>query len=284
MKKNIIIICSIVFVLILSFFLYCRYIGTKGLVIKEYLVKNSKLPNSFYGTKVIHISDIHYGRITKKKELQNISKQVNKIKPDIVVITGDLLDKDITYNDQDIIDIITILNSIDAKYGKYIISGNHDLVKLKTFNKILENLNYTNLDDNYQILYNETTDAIMISGLSTMDNNKKINDKLVESKTQIKSEASKIKFNILLIHEPDILTKFDYKDYDLILAGHSHGGQVKLPLFGALNYPKGAKKYHDDYYKLKNNDLYISSGVGTSRRNLRLNNKPSINLYRLVNK
>lgn len=284
MKKNIIIICSIVFVLILSFFLYCRYVGTKGLVIKEYLVKNNKLPESFYGTKVIHISDIHYGRITKKKELQNLSKQINKIKPDIVVITGDLLDKDITYNDEDIIDITTILNSIDAKYGKYIISGNHDFVKSKTFNKLVENLNYTNLDDNYQILYNETTDAIMITGLSTMDNNKKINEKLVESTAQIKSETSKIKFNILLIHEPDMITKFDYKDYDLILAGHSHGGQIKLPLTGAISYPKGAKKYHNDYYKLKNNDLYISSGVGTSRYNLRLNNKPSINLYRLVNK
>ena len=117
-----------------------------------------------------------------------------------------------------------------------------------------------------------------------MDNKKKLGDKLVESKKQLLSETNKVKYNILLVHEPDIINKFDYKDYDLILAGHSHGGQVKLPLIGALKYPKGAKKYHNDYYKLKNNDLYISSGIGTSRHNLRLNNKPSINLYRLVNK
>ena len=284
MKKNVIIVCCIIFILFISFLLYCRYIGTKGLVVKEYLVKNEKLPASFYGTKVIHISDIHYGRITKKKELKNISKKVNNIEADIIVITGDILDKDITYSDQDIIDIANILNSMNAKYGRYVISGNHDLVKQDVYNKLLENLAYTSLDDSYQILYNETTEAIMISGLSTMDNAKKIEEKLNDSKNQIKSETSKIKYNILLVHEPDILKSFDYKDYDLILAGHSHGGQVKLPLIGAISYPRGAKKYHSDYYKLKNSDLYISSGVGTSRVNFRLNNKPSISLYRLVNK
>ena len=284
MKKNIFIICSIVLVLIISFLLYCRYVGTKGLIVKEYLVKNEKLPTSFYGTKLVQISDIHYGRITKKKELTNISKKVKKLKPDIIVITGDVLDKDITYNDQDIIEIAEILNSMEAPLGKYIISGNHDLVKQDDYNKLLEILNYTSLDDSYQILYNETTEAIMLTGLSTMDNKKKIEEKLLDSKNQIKSETSNIKYNILLVHEPDIITKFDYKDYDLILAGHSHGGQVKLPLIGALRYNRGAKKYHNDYYKLKNSDLYISSGVGTSRVNFRLNNKPSISLYRLVNK
>lgn len=284
MKKNIFIICGTILVLVISFLLYCRYVGTKGLIIREYLVKNSKLPDSFYGTKVVHVSDIHYGRITKKKELTNICKKVNNLKPDLIIITGDILDKDVTYNDQDIIEIADILNSMNAPLGKYVISGNHDLVKQDNYNKLLEILNYTSLDDSYQILYNGTTDAIMLSGLSTMDNNKKAEEKLLESKNQIKSETSNIKFNILLVHEPDIIKTFDYKDYDLILAGHSHGGQVKLPLIGALSYPRGAKKYHNDYYKLKNSDLYISSGVGTSRVNFRLNNKPSISLYRLVNK
>ena len=284
MKKNVIIICSAIVALFIVFIMYCHYVGTKGLIVKEYLVKNSKLPSSFYGTKIVQISDIHYGRITKKKELEKVSKTVNKIKPDIIVITGDILDKDVTYNEQDIIEITTILNSMDAKFGKYVISGNHDLAKQKDYNKILENINYINLDDSYQILYNETNDAIMISGLSTIDNKKKIDDKLFESKNQIKSDTSKIKYNILLVHEPDIIKTFNYKDYDLILAGHSHGGQVRLPLIGALKYNRGAKKYHNEYYNLKNTDLYISSGIGTSRLNLRLNNKPSISLYRLVNK
>ena len=147
MKKNIFIICGIILVLFISFLLYCRYVGTKGLIIKEYLVKNSKLPDSFYGTKVIHISDIHYGRITKKKELTNISKKVNNLKPDIIIITGDILDKDVTYNDQDIIEIADILNSMNAPLGKYVISGNHDLVKQDNYNKLLEILNYNSLDD-----------------------------------------------------------------------------------------------------------------------------------------
>ena len=284
MKKGIIIAASILLSIIVLFLLYCRFIGTKGLVVKEYLVKNNNLPKSFYGTKVVHISDIHYGRITKEKELKKITTKVNNIKPDIVVITGDILDKDIKYNDNDLDIIAQHLNNIDATYGKYIISGNHDLVKKDEYDKLLEKLDYTNLDDSYQILYNGANEAIMISGLSTMDNKKKIEEKLLESKNQIKSENSKIKYNILLVHEPDIITTFDYKDYDLILAGHSHGGQVEFPLIGALRYNRNAKKYHNEYYNLGKSKLYISSGVGTSRVNLRFNNKPSINLYRLVNK
>ena len=84
------------------------------------------------------------------------------------------------------------------------------------------------------------------------------------------------------MHEPDNI-KYT-SDFDLVLAGHSHNGQVKLPYIGAIFTPNGSKKYYDEYYKVNKSDLYISGGLGSSILNLRFFNKPSINLYRITNK
>ena len=70
--------------------------------------------------------------------------------------------------------------------------------------------------------------------------------------------------------------------FNLILAGHSHAGQVRLPFIGALILPEGAQKYYDSHYKLDNSDLYISNGLGVSNFNFRLFNTPSYNVYRLI--
>ena len=72
--------------------------------------------------------------------------------------------------------------------------------------------------------------------------------------------------------------------FNLILAGHSHHGQIRLPLIGAIILPDGAKKYYNGYYEFNKTKLYISNGIGTSTINFRLFNKPSFNLYRITNK
>ena len=68
------------------------------------------------------------------------------------------------------------------------------------------------------------------------------------------------------------------------MAGHSHLGQIRLPLIGAIYTPKGSKKYYDEHYKVNNADMYINGGIGTSVIEFRLLNKPSINLYRFYTK
>ena len=71
-------------------------------------------------------------------------------------------------------------------------------------------------------------------------------------------------------------------NYDLVLAGHSHNGQVALPFYGAIILPNHAKNYYKPHYKINDTDLFISSGIGTSNFNFRLFNRPSFNLYRLT--
>ena len=91
------------------------------------------------------------------------------------------------------------------------------------------------------------------------------------------------KYKILLLHEPDFIEDVNYQEFNLILAGHSHNGQVRLPFIGALYTPDGSKKYYDEYYDLGKSKLYISSGLGTSTINFRFFNRPSFNFYRLTN-
>ena len=110
--KKFIIFLLILITIVSSTLLYSRYIGTSGIFINEYKVVNKNLSNDFYGLKIVHISDLHYGRTINKKELNELVKKINLTKPDIVVLTGDLIDKDTNLTDKDIKIISDAFNKI----------------------------------------------------------------------------------------------------------------------------------------------------------------------------
>lgn len=284
--KKLIIFFSVLIIIIVGLLLYSRYIEPKRLKVKEYRIVNEKITESFHGLKIVHISDIHYGRITNEKELEKIVSKINYINPDIVVLTGDLIDKDTKLTNKKEETITNLLSKIKVKIGKYAIMGNHDY-KFDRWNFIIENGGFVNLNENYDLIYNGTNDYILISGISTnIYGDTKLEDKLKKTNDYLNSitdETKKPIYKILLMHEPDFIDTFNYSDYDLILAGHSHNGQIRLPIIGATVLPPYGKKYYDNYYKLNNTDLYISSGIGVSSINFRFLNPPSINFYRLTN-
>ena len=264
-------------IIISGIVLYSRFIATTGIVVKEYKVNSPTIPSSFDGIKIAHVSDIHYGRTTNKKDLEYLVKKINETKPDIVVFTGDLIDKDTSLNEDKINEIIDSLSKIEAKLGKYSIKGNHDY-SFNEFDEIISKSNFTNLSDSYDLIYNESN--ILIVGLnSNLKSDISINDKMSSIDNEIKDINSDYK--ILLLHEPDYVDDIDYNKYNLILAGHSHGGQIRLPIIGSIINPTKAKKYHDEHYSLNSSDLFVSSGVGTSTISFRLFNRPSFNLYRI---
>ena len=98
--------------------------------------------------------------------------------------------------------------------------------------------------------------------------------------TDIKTTVLKIKLKGL----DETHFSEDEKLFNIVLAGHSHAGQVRLPFIGVLYTPKYARKYYEPYYKLDNTELYISNGLGTSEIPIRLFNRPSYNFYRLYKK
>ena len=269
--------------------LYGRYIATTGLFVKEYKITDSKITDNFHGLKIVHISDIHYGRTVKNRELKNMVKKVNELRPDVVVLTGDLIDKDTKLTEKMSNNISSILSKIDPSIEKYAITGNHD-VKFDNFNIIIENAGFVNLNNTYDNIYKNGNSNILISGVSSnyYKNDRDINNKMKSTFDYLNSfnedDSKKAIYNILLIHEPDFIDKIDKSKFDLILSGHSHNGQVRFPIIGATILPPYAKKYYKEHYTLDDTELYISSGIGTSAINFRFFNRPSINFYRLTNK
>lgn len=286
-KKFIVKIIILLTIFICSILLYSRYIGTRGLLIKEYKIVNDKITSNFHGLKIVHISDIHYGRTTNIHELNKLEKKINMLKPDIIVLTGDLIDKDTKPTETISKDITDFLTNIKASIGKYAITGEDDL-KIKNWNIIIEKSNFKNLNDTYEQIYKNGNNFILLSGMSSeITKNKTIEEKLKPSVDFISSlteEEQKSIYKILIMHEPDSIENINAMDYDLILAGHSHNGQVNLPIIGPIILPENAKNYYKEHYKINNTELYISSGIGTTDISFRLFNKPSINFYRITNK
>ncbi len=277
--KKIVRFFLIIFLLITITIIYARYGGTSGLITKEYKIGSSLIGEDFDGLKVVHFSDLHYLRVTNNDKLKEIVDEINLIKPDIVFFTGDLIDKDFTLTDKDKDDLINGLSSIKAKYGKYAVLGNHDYVKnIEIFKDIYSNSNFNLLQNSYDIIYSSNNDKLFIGGVDNYSYNEADINKVME----YFNDNSDISYKIILVHEPDyidnILTSYNV---NLVLAGHSHNGQINIPYIKNFFLPYGSRKYYENYYKVNDTDLYISSGIGESSVNFRLFNKPSINFYRI---
>lgn len=270
----------IVIVFIIGIVLYARFIGTMGLTTKEYVIMDKDVPDNFDGLKIVHFSDLHYNRAISLNKVKSIVNEINDINPDIVVFTGDLIDRDDIISDNDYDELANVLGNIKSKYGKYAVIGNHDYEKDKDgVIKVFHKADFKYLDNSYEIIYNKENEKIFIGGLGNVTHNQEDISKMME---YFNGEGNKIDYKIILVHEPDIADNI-VKDYkvNLILAGHSHNGQVRLPIIGAIYKPPYAKNYYDNYYNLDGTNLYISSGIGVSTINYRLFNHPSINFYRI---
>ena len=280
--KKIAVFFSILIVLIISILLYSRYIGTKGLIVNEKKIVYKELNNDFYGIKIAHISDIHYKRTTNKEELEEVVKKINLTKPDIVVLTGDLLEENMKYDNEDINELINILSKIEVNINKYAIKGDCDN---EIWNNIITSSGFIDLNNKYDLIYTKSSNSILISGISSNIIDKtSIEEKIKPTLDYLNSVQEKPNYNILLMHEPDFIDKIDLTNFNLVLAGHSLNGQVILPFIGGVIKPIYASKYYGSYYKIKNTDIFISSGIGTYKYSFRLFNHPSFNFYRITKK
>ena len=280
MKKIIKLIIKLLTLLIILtslIYLYSKYINPVGFIVKERTLYNNKLPKNFDGLKVVQISDIHYKTTIKKDDLIKIINQINLTKPDIVFLTGDLLDKSVKYKPKDIETITEQLQKIDTTIDKYYITGDNDYNN-KDFETIMTNSNFVNLNDTYQVIHKDK-ETILISGLSTNKNKNK--DKLNSTIDYLNNNQL---YSILVLHEPDTIKKIEYNKFNLIIAGHSLGGQIKLPFIGEIIKKEGSKKYSNEHYNLKQTELFISNGLGNETIEYRFLNKPSFNLFRLRHK
>ncbi|MDD4705728.1 MAG: metallophosphoesterase [Bacilli bacterium] len=263
----------IYFLIIFIFIAFLYSTSIKTLNVKEYGIINNKININHQGLKIVHFSDLHYGTTIKIKELPKIVKEINLLNPDIVIFTGDLIDKHYQMKDQDIDNFLKEFNQIKANIAYYLIKGNHDYSE--NFDKLIDKTSFKVLKNELTSFYYQDNTPINIIGLESK----------LEKKVDLEkafTNYNKDYYTILITHEPDAILDIK-QNIDLVLAGHSHNGQIRIPFIGAIYTPEGAKNYYDEIYKLDNREIYISSGLGTSKYPIRLFNCPSFNFYRLYN-
>lgn len=244
-----------------------RYIGNIGIVVREYPVYNSKIDKEFDGIKIIQFSDLHFSKYSKISTVKELVNLINKVNPDIVIFTGDLIDTEYSIKTDEKEEIMSEFKKIKSTIGKYAIKGDEDN---QDFKEIFDNSNF--------IILTNTIEKINVGNAS-------INLVTVEDDYPMSSlVVDNNNFSIGLIHKPDLADQFtEALKPDIIMAGHSHNGQVILPFIGAVMKKEGAKKYYSSYYQLGDTELFVSGGLGNTKYQFRLFNHPSINLYRIRN-
>lgn len=254
------IILTIIFILI---FLYIyNYRQISQVYINKIKLSSRKLNKPL---KITQISDFH------SNELVNIDKLFNKInefKPDIIVLTGDLID----YKTRDLALAFEVIRRAKVVTPNvFFVSGNHET------NHILENELYNELENNDVLILDNKTQVIAI------ENN--IINILGAHFYAEESDFAKLfnglkddEYNLLLSHSPNRPIWYLNNKVDLILSGHTHGGQVRLPIIGAIISPGQGlfPKYDKGIFKFGDTILYIDSGLGNSVANLRLFNRIQI--------
>ncbi|MBP3339627.1 MAG: metallophosphoesterase [Lachnospiraceae bacterium] len=262
-KKRIIIILIVICIL-----LCCVYYGNNAITISEYTIQSDKLVNIDTPIKIIHLSDLHNKEFGKDNT--NLLELVKKEAPDIIVITGDFIDSSRT-DTQVAIDLSKKLVEIA---DVYYVCGNHEKALndnvLWEFEEEIRGIG-VNVMNNSFCEYNED---IVIVGLD--NDSLSSDDKSFEA---IMENVDSQKYTILLAHEPQEIDWYASYGVDLVLSGHAHGGQIRIPFtnIGLIAPDQGFfPKYTAGEYIVDETTMIVSRGLGNSIIPVRVFNQPDI--------
>lgn len=290
MKSKKIKVVSLLSLILVAIFI-CIYFIVK-VDVTNYSISDEKVPQQFNNFKIVQLSDFHSKRY--KDTTNIIINKIEKINPDIIVMTGDMINWDI----ENIDEIQSLIKSLIANYHIYYINGNHEELaeRLKSneyenFINDIKSLGVSVLKNNYIELIRDEESINLYeidipldeeTGLyiteEELDDNY-INDTL--------AEVDKDKFNILLTHNPLFIEEYSDWGADLVLAGHMHGGIIRIPIIG-IGVASPEKDYFPKYdageFKVGNTTMIVNRGIGTSSSGLRVFNKPEISGITLKSK
>lgn len=265
MKKRSII--YLLFLAIISIILYAFFVEPKRIVTHNYTIGNN---DGQKPVKVVQLSDIHIQEKYPVAQLEKIVTKVNNEKPDIVLFTGDLFDNYAKYGPAE--EVIAALSRLTAPLGKYAVWGNHDYGggAARVYPEFLAAADFQLLENSGTNVSLPNGKSLYIAGLDdSLLGNSSITDALADRQSD---------YTILLSHEPDKADAVLDQNIQLILAGHSHGGQVKIPFLTIKNVL--AEKYFDGFYHLANDTtLYVNTGLGTTKIPARFRVPPEIAVF-----
>lgn len=261
-------------IVVVGVIFYAFKIEPKLLVTREFNVELSSAGGD--SIRVVQFSDVHLGPNYSLQQLENLVERVNKLEPDIVAFTGDLIDVPSAFEGRS--EISGVLGKLRSKHGKYAVWGNHDYGGggIRFYENIMKESGFELLKNQNVVVELDSGQKITIIGL---DDAMLGHPDIEKAYTGVEDQGDKL----LLLHDPDLVDDIKTDRFDLALAGHSHGGQVVVPLFGPLVTPPLARIYTKGMYQLANdNYLYVNSGIGTTRITVRFLNPPELSVFDLT--
>ena len=287
MKKNkvlVLILASIFLILIIIIDIFNVKVD-----VTEYKISNDKIPTSFNDFKIVQLSDFHTNGY--KDTADEIIEIITEIKPDIIVMTGDM----VSFKNEGIDEVEKLISSLVDVAHIFYIDGNHEHLaeilvegRYRAFIEWMKSLGVTIIKNSYVELV-KGDESINLYGIDLpLDGS----TGLYVSKLQIEEnyvektlpKADTDKFNILLAHTPIFVKQYNKWGADLVLAGHMHGGVIRIPIIevGLLSPERKIfPKYDAGKFKIKDTTMIVNRGIAGSSLNLRIFNNPEITIIRL---
>ncbi|MBJ9981051.1 metallophosphoesterase [Bacillus sp. S70] len=249
--------------------------------ITEVKITSSKIPSSFKGYKILQISDLHNKKFGDNQDV--LIQKIKSIDPDIIAITGDLIDS----KSYDAEVSMQLIREIVKKYPVYFVTGNHEQWSGKYNNLEKELKKYdVNVLRNEHVGIRRGEQEINLLGIDDPEfvtGNRDEGNIIIDEIKKAKIEMQPDKYNVLLSHRPEFIKEYTNERLDLVLSGHAHGGQVRLPFIGGLVAPNQGvlPKYTAGLYVEQNTSMVVSRGLGNSIIPQRILNRPEIVVVQL---
>ncbi len=234
------------------------------------VIKN--LPPEFNGFRIVQLTDLHVNMPAPISRMEKIVEEVNRLKADAVVVTGDLSD---SYPSK-VHAAMEPMRALEAKHGKYFVSGNHEYYTgIEVWLEEVERLELTNLHNEHKAIERQGKRLLMcgVPDIQAPRMSSHISDPIL---AQANSKEEDIK--ILLSHQPQSIYKAIKVGYHLQISGHTHGGQ----LFPWTYVTDLVQPYIHGLYEVENTKLYVSRGTGYWGPPLRIGAPPEITFLELV--
>lgn len=253
-------------------FLYAWLVEPRWIEVKKFRLRFPHLPGTWKGTRVVFLTDIHHGPFFDNKRLIAVVDQVNRLRPDLVLLGGDYVHRSPRFIEP----CFRALARLQARHGVFGVLGNHDHWESATRTRLAMQAAGIRILDNQGYWLAKKTQRIRICGVGDM----------WEDKQRLQAAlggAGKMDFVVLVSHNPDYALRLPWGAVDLVLAGHTHGGQVTLfGLWAPILPIRGGQRFRSGLVWEKDIRMIVSNGIGTITPPLRFCARPQIVVVELT--